>query len=92
MVVVIPPQVLNWLPTDPLMGGLIPESPRGGLAQHLRGERCKFGPFTFGGGRNYPLASMDVRNFGRCSERQLMRGKSRARIGGSTTHMDGEGE
>ncbi|CAN0401630.1 unnamed protein product, partial [Laminaria digitata] len=36
-------EVLNWLPTDPLMSGLIPGCPRGGLEQHLRGEQCKFG-------------------------------------------------
>ncbi|CAM9829461.1 unnamed protein product, partial [Ectocarpus sp. 4 AP-2014] len=36
--------VLNWLPTDPLMKGLIPEAERGGLAEHIHGERCKFGP------------------------------------------------
>ena len=87
---VIIPQVLNWLPTDPLVGGLIPESLRGGLESHIRTERCKFGPFTFGGGRNYPLGDMDAGSAGRCSQRQYDQGKSRDRIGGSTTHMDGE--
>ena len=90
ILLVIIAQVLDWLPTDPLMGGLIPESPRGGLQSHIQKERCKFGPFTFGGGRNYPLGFMDAGSAGRCSQRQYLKGKSRDRIGGSTTHMDGE--
>ncbi|CAM9452827.1 unnamed protein product, partial [Pylaiella littoralis] len=90
-------EVLNWLPTDPLMGGLMPEAERGGLLHHLMGERCKFGPFTFGGGRNFPfLESADACAGGnphaaKKSQRQYMQGKRRDRIGGSTTHMDGMG-
>lgn len=84
------------------MGGLIPAARRGGLEQHILGERCKFGPFTFGGGRNFPFAefnAVDVGNasgglggilVGKKSQRQYMQGKKRDRIGGSTTHMDGE--
>ncbi|CAM9575659.1 unnamed protein product, partial [Ascophyllum nodosum] len=36
-------EVLNWLPTDPLMRAFMPESPRGGLEDHIIGDRCKFG-------------------------------------------------
>ena len=72
------------------MRAFMPESPRGGLEDHIIGDRCKFGPFTFGGGRNFPLESLDVGLAGRQSQRQYMKGKSRDRIGGSTTHMDGE--
>lgn len=88
------------------MKGLIPEAERGGLAEHIQGERCKFGPFTFGGGRNFPFSeSMDPAGAagnsgsgsgggavfaGKKSQRQYMQGKGRDRIGGSTTHMDGE--
>lgn len=68
----------------------MPESPRGGLEEHLLGERCKFGPFTFGGGRNFPLEPMDAGSAERQSQRQYMQGKRRDRIGGSTTHIDGE--
>ena len=84
-------EILNRLPTDPLMGAFMPESPRGGLEDHIIGDRCKFGPFTFGGGRNFPLEYLDVGLAGRQSQRQYMKGKSRDRIGGSTTHMDGMG-
>lgn len=74
----------------------MPEAGRGGLADHLMGERCKFGPFTFGGGRNFPFsettdaAAAGNPHVGKKSQRQYMQGKRRDRIGGSTTHMDGE--
>lgn len=98
-------QILNWLGEDPLMGGLMPEATRGGLVDHLGGERCKFGPFTFGGGRNFPfLESTDAAGtdgaaaawaaggYAKKSQRLNMQGKKRDRIGGSTTHMDGESD
>lgn len=77
----------------------MPEADRGGLLDHLKGERCKFGPFTFGGGRNFPfLESTEAAaaaggnpHAAKKSRRQYMQGKRRDRIGGSTTHMDGEG-
>ncbi len=86
------------------MKGLMPEARRGGLAEHLGSERCKFGPFTFGGGRNFPFmesteaaaavaaAAAGGGSVGKKSQRQYMQGKRRDRIGGSTTHMDGEKE
>lgn len=74
------------------MKHLMPEAKRGGLEDHLRGDACKFGPFTFGGGRNYPLAEREASfdGGGRMSQRQYEQGMDRKRIGGSTTHMDGE--
>lgn len=80
------------------MSGLLPEAERGGLLYHLGSERCKFGPFTFGGGRNFPFfESADAGagaaaggGYAKKSQRQYMQGKRRDRIGGSTTHMDGE--
>ena len=79
------------------MSGLMPEAERGGLVDHLGSERCKFGPFTFGGGRNFPFSeSTDAGTgaagggYAKKSQRQYMQGKRRDRIGGSTTHMDGE--
>lgn len=82
------------------MGGLMPEAERGGLADHLGTERCKFGPFTFGGGRNFPFfeSTADAgtgaagSGYAKKSQRQYMQGKRRDRIGGSTTHMDGESD
>lgn len=73
----------------------MPEAQRGGLEEHIRGERCQFGPFTFGGGRNVPLAEANAVDTSggagwKRSERQYLQGKGRDRIGGSTTHMDGE--
>lgn len=82
------------------MSGLMPEAVRGGLAGDLGSDRCKFGPFTFGGGRNFPFfESADAgtgagggggSGYAKKSRRQYMQGKRRDRVGGSTTHMDGE--
>lgn len=88
------------------MSGLMPEARRGGLESHLGNERCKFGPFTFGGGRNFPFvesteagaaaaaaaAATAGGGYAKKSQRQYMQGKRRDRIGGSTTHMDGESD
>lgn len=60
------------------------------MCKLFSGDRCKFGPFTFGGGRNYPLMAPGERNASRTSVRQFLQGRKRERIGGSTTHMDGE--
>lgn len=72
------------------MGSLMPESTRGGLKEHIFGERCRFGPFTFGGDRNYPLEPKGADDPRRQSERQYMQGKQRDKIGGSTVHLDGD--
>eukprot|EP00752_Nemacystus_decipiens_P016682 g14922.t1 len=86
--------LLKWLGKDPLLGGLMPKTKRGGFVDHT-----DINPVTFGGGRNIPLSeSLAGAGTGgaaagpaKRSQRRMMQGKRRDRIGGSTTHIDGMG-